>query len=129
MLYEQRQQQASPYDTAEQKAFFSPDEVAKSNFWIYRDKYLITAVKSGLMIIDRQLALERITYEQILLRLQQGQKATQTLLFTETITFSADDTTRARSNGVRYRQTVGTVVYNSGYSVFPDRSGQCPRFA
>lgn len=91
MLYERRQQQASPYDTAEQKAFFSPDEVAKSNFWIYRDKYLITAVKSGLMIIDRQLALERITYEQILLRLQQGQKATQALLFAETITFSADE--------------------------------------
>ena len=54
---------------------------AANNSFIYKDRYIVTSVKSGLMIIERRLALERIMYEKIILQLQQGQKATQALLF------------------------------------------------
>ena len=67
------------------------EPTAANNSFIYKDKYIVTSVKSGLMIIERRLALERIMYEKIILQLQQGQKATQALLFPDTVEFSADE--------------------------------------
>lgn len=101
MLYEKHQhhspQQAQAVQTEyitekpEQSLILSGSDERQNNFLIYREKYLVTAVKSGLMIIDRQRAMERITYEKIILQLQQGQKATQSLLFPDVAEFTADE--------------------------------------
>ncbi len=99
MLYEKHQHHYSKQTQHEYIAgesghspiFGDDSDERQNNFLIYRDKYLVTAVKSGLMIIDRQRAMERITYEKIIFQLQQGQKATQSLLFPDSAEFTADE--------------------------------------
>ena len=55
----------------------------------YKGRYIMTAVKSGLMIIDQHRADLRIVYEQQLERMSQHAPATQRVLFPETVAFSA----------------------------------------
>lgn len=57
----------------------------------YKGKYLMTAVKSGLMIIDQHRADIRILYERYMNQLRQHTASTQKLLFPETVTFSPSD--------------------------------------
>ena len=49
----------------------------------YKGKYIMTAVKSGLMIIDQHRAHTRILYEQYLDRVKRQQTQSQKLLFPE----------------------------------------------
>ena len=70
-----------------------PDIIAEKSpvHYQYKGKYIMTAVKSGLMIIDQHRADVRILYERYMD--QQGVKSVQTqkLLFPETIQFTASD--------------------------------------
>ncbi len=52
----------------------------------YKGRYIMTAVKSGLMIIDQHRADIRIRYEHYLNRLESQASDTQRLLFPETLT-------------------------------------------
>lgn len=54
-------------------------------------KYIITSVKSGLMIINQQLAHERILFENYLERFQNGKSPSQQLLFPIQLHFSVND--------------------------------------
>ena len=54
----------------------------------YKGKYVLTAVKSGLMIIDQHRAHVRILYEQYKEQLRQRQLSSQKVLFPETVDFS-----------------------------------------
>ena len=58
----------------------------------YKGKYLMTAVKSGLMIIDQHRADVRILYERYIQQLRNHSASTQKLLFPETVTFSPSET-------------------------------------
>ncbi len=55
----------------------------------YKGSYIMTAVKSGLMIIDQHRADIRIRYEEYLDRIQTRTAETQRVLFPEMISFSA----------------------------------------
>jgi len=55
----------------------------------YKGKYLMTAVKSGLMIIDQHRASVRVLYERYLSQQDGHVISTQKLLFPETVTFSS----------------------------------------
>ena len=57
----------------------------------YKGKYLMTAVKSGLMIIDQHRADIRILYERYMNQLKDHKASTQKLLFPETVTFLPSD--------------------------------------
>ena len=57
----------------------------------YKGRYIMTAVKSGLMIIDQHRADLRIRYERIMEQLHQQTARTQRVLFPEVIEFSAAD--------------------------------------
>ena len=57
----------------------------------YKGKYLMTAVKSGLMIIDQHRADVRIRYERYVEQLRQHHASTQKLLFPETLSFSPSE--------------------------------------
>jgi DNA mismatch repair protein MutL len=50
--------------------------------------YILTQVKSGMMLIDQERALERIYYEKYLKQMHQAQGVSQQLLFPKTITLS-----------------------------------------
>jgi len=57
----------------------------------YKGRYIMTAVKSGLMIIDQQRADIRIRYERNLQRLSQHKPDTQRLLFPEVMQLPPSD--------------------------------------
>jgi len=62
-----------------------------SNPISYQNRYIVTTLKSGVLIIDRQRAHERILYEQMLHRLSKGQCGGQQLLFPVNCTFNSAD--------------------------------------
>ena len=57
----------------------------------YKGRYIMTAVKSGLMIIDQHRADVRIRYERNMQQLSQRQASTQQLLFPEMMQLSPSD--------------------------------------
>ena len=57
----------------------------------YKGRYIMTAVKSGLMIIDQHRADLRIRYERCLAQLAQRTAATQRVLFPEVVQFAPSD--------------------------------------
>jgi len=57
----------------------------------YKGCYIMTAVKSGLMIIDQYRADVRIRYEQCLAQLQARSSETQQVLFPEVVQFRASE--------------------------------------
>ena len=57
----------------------------------YKGRYVMTAVKSGLMIIDQHRADVRIGYERYLDQLRRHSASTQKLLFPEMLQFSPSD--------------------------------------
>jgi DNA mismatch repair protein MutL len=56
-----------------------------------QNRYLVRPVKNGLMIIDQQLAHERILFERFVNQLKNKSSDSQQSLFPQTITFSASD--------------------------------------
>lgn len=66
----------------------SPDEV---RLWQLQDTYVVTPIRSGLMVVDQFAAHERILYERALQALSDGFGLSQQLLFPRTIEFSAAD--------------------------------------
>jgi DNA mismatch repair protein MutL len=68
-----------------------PAEINDLNAIQLHQRYVIAQVKSGLMLIDQQLAYERIFYEKYLKEINQTPGFSQQLLFPKTITLSALD--------------------------------------
>lgn len=60
-------------------------------FWQLKDRYIITTVKEGALIIDQHVAHERILYEEVLSHINGRQAAAQQLLFPITLDFSSAD--------------------------------------
>lgn len=58
----------------------------------YKGQYIMTAVKSGLMIIDQHRADLRIRYERYLDRMRSRSASTQRVLFPEVVRFAPSDT-------------------------------------
>lgn len=54
-------------------------------------KYILSQIKSGMLLIHQQRAHERILYEKFLLSLENNRGASQQLLFPQTLEFSAPD--------------------------------------
>jgi len=57
----------------------------RPNFIILKNRYILTPVKSGLMVVDRQRAQQRILYEQFFGMLEEHEGACQQLLFPQTL--------------------------------------------
>jgi len=61
------------------------------------NKYIISQIKSGLMLIDQQAAHERILYERFSVNLEDRKGASQQSLFPQTVTLSPNDYELAKS--------------------------------
>lgn len=66
------------------------DEKSPSHYQ-YKGRYIMTAVKSGLMIIDQHRAHVRVLFEHYMQQLQQKKIQSQKVLFPEVVQFAASD--------------------------------------
>ncbi|MDR2474437.1 MAG: DNA mismatch repair endonuclease MutL [Bacteroidales bacterium] len=58
-----------------------------------KGKYILTSVKSGLMLIDQHRAHVKVLYEQYMTQLHQKKSASQRMLFPEIVEFSQEEAT------------------------------------
>ena len=94
-LYEITQQ-----PEVEQASFYADDsvlETTKKQYMQLHNRYIVSQIKSGLMVIDQQMAHERILYERFLVHLDDRKGASQQSLFPQTITLNANDFELAKS--------------------------------
>lgn len=66
-------------------------DVNQNRFFQFKNKYIITSVKSGLMIIDQQRAHQRILFERFVQSLAMNKGIAQQSLFPQTIEMNAAD--------------------------------------
>ncbi|MBR2018557.1 MAG: DNA mismatch repair endonuclease MutL [Prevotella sp.] len=78
-------------DMAEEHESATIIEDKSPTHYQYKATYIMTAVKSGLMIIDQHRADVRIRYERYLSQLQSKVSSTQRLLFPEAVQFSPSE--------------------------------------
>jgi DNA mismatch repair protein MutL len=59
--------------------------------WQLHNKYILSQIKNGVMIVDQHVAHERVLYERAIERFQRGMRSSQQLLFPCTVTLQAAD--------------------------------------
>jgi DNA mismatch repair protein MutL len=64
--------------------------------WQLHNKYILSQIRNGLLIVDQHVAHERILYERALANFERDLPSSQQLLFPHTIQFGADDYTLVR---------------------------------
>ena len=72
-------------------------EASQKQFMQVHNCYIVSQIKSGIMVIDQQAAHERILYERFLLHLEDRKGASQQSLFPQTVTLSPNDYELAKS--------------------------------
>jgi DNA mismatch repair protein MutL len=82
-----------PEDTATHFHHGTRDSEAQEGkaIWQLHNKYILTQIRSGLMIIDQHVAHERILYERALTRMNNAVPSSQQLLFPQTIQMQSGD--------------------------------------
>ena len=68
-----------------------PDAEGATLIWQLHNKYILSQIKNGLLIVDQHVAHERILYERALDRFATSMRSTQQLLFPQTLELSAAD--------------------------------------
>jgi DNA mismatch repair protein MutL len=95
-LYDNNEINISP--SARNEGLFSetefqqqPRDTSSANVFQFQNRYIISSIKSGLVLIDQQRAHERILFEQYLERIKQRQQFIQQELFPCQVSFSSSD--------------------------------------
>ena len=65
--------------------------VGEGLLWQLHDRYILTQIRSGLMMVDQNAAHERVLYERALAAMESGFGLSQQMLFSQTVEFSASD--------------------------------------
>ena len=73
------------------QTLFPDSQEISSHHFQYKGQYILTAVQSGLMMVDQRRAHIRILYERYLRQMQEHNAATQGLLFPELLELSPSD--------------------------------------
>lgn len=72
--------------------FYPLEEKADVHFWQLHNRYIVSEIKSGMVIIDQHVAHERILYERITKILQEGKRSFgQKLLFPQKLNLNFED--------------------------------------
>lgn len=81
----------SNFRSDEKQQVIEHAESFKTDNFQYKNRYILTGIKSGLLIIDQQRAHTRILFDLFLVQLEKSQGLTQQVLFPEKLELSADD--------------------------------------
>jgi DNA mismatch repair protein MutL len=85
-------QRPSPSDTVEHRTgLVRPSDADARAIWQIQNKYIVSQVRSGLVIVDQHVAHERILYERVLANFENSLPAVQQLLFPQTLELTATD--------------------------------------
>lgn len=76
---------------AEKTSPIEQRESVSNEYFQFKKRYILTAVKSGLMFIDQHRAHTRVLFEQYLSSIQKQKGASQQMLFPELIDLSAEE--------------------------------------
>jgi DNA mismatch repair protein MutL len=68
-----------------------PPVTEQAPIWQVQNKYILSQIRSGLLIIDQHVAHERILYEKAVANFENNLPSTQQLLFPQTVQLSASD--------------------------------------
>ena len=135
-LYEQAAQsnhknQNTPTTPSSQNApitqtLFPEVQEMSSQHYQYKGQYILTAVQSGLMLVDQRRAHIRILYERYLKQMQEHNAATQGLLFPELLELSPSDAAMLTAilDDVRALGFYITPLGGSAFSIVGTPSGQ-----
>lgn len=93
----------------------SPLEEKSPTHYQYKGRYIMTSVKSGLMIVDQYRAHTRILYEGYIEQMQKRRPSSQKPLFPDTIHFSASDKVVV--------EAVMHELQNIGFELTPNEEG------
>ena len=93
----------------------SPLEEKSPTHYQYKGRYIMTSVKSGLMIIDQYRAHTRILYEGYIEQMQKRRPSSQKPLFPDAIHFSASDKVVV--------EAVMPELQNIGFELTPNEEG------
>jgi DNA mismatch repair protein MutL len=83
--------QAEADGTMEHRRIENADSQDAHPLWQIQNKYIVSQVRTGLVIVDQHVAHERILYERVLANFDDSLPATQQLLFPETLELSPVD--------------------------------------
>jgi len=92
LVYFESEEEENQKDNIQPESQNPPTDVSEVYFWQIHNRYILSQIKSGIVIIDQHVAHERILFERILRILKEGEQSVgQQLLFPQTITLSMDD--------------------------------------
>ncbi|MGE0078973.1 MAG: DNA mismatch repair endonuclease MutL [Bacteroidales bacterium] len=118
-LYEDKPVEEEPsqltLQTFASKGFDDKPLETSTKFYQVKGKYILTTVKSGLMVIDQKRAHERILFEQYIESLSLEHNAAQRELYPQTIELSAQDFALIIDN-VEQLSQMGMEVSNLGHN-------------
>jgi DNA mismatch repair protein MutL len=99
------------------------DQAVQKTYQIHK-KYIVSPIKSGMVIVDQQRAHQRILYEQFLLNMTVNQASSQQLLFPLNLFYSSDEMTlieelkpSLETTGFVFEQTQTDHIVISGIPV------------
>ena len=81
----------APCPSLPASSLFQESQEMSSQHYQYKGQYILTAVQSGLMMVDQRRAHIRILYERYMKQMQEHNTATQGLLFPELLELSPSD--------------------------------------
>ena len=64
---------------------------SSGKIWQIHNKYILSPVQSGVVVIDQHVAHERVLFEEAMKAFEENHLSSQTLLFPEKMTFSPDE--------------------------------------
>lgn len=103
-------------ELAEEKSALQPSALMQRDFLQFGGKYIVTVVKSGLMLIDLRRAHIRVLYEKFLANLVNKRGISQRLLFPSVVTLNVEDA-NVLQNVVVSLQSLGFEVTKKASSI------------
>jgi DNA mismatch repair protein MutL len=121
--------QIEELDSTQEQALIPEEEIEVTKDYLTKDRYILTPSKSGVMLIDRKRAQERITYDSLMAQFINSPIYSQQLLFPYDVDLSKNEKVLWETNknlmqrfGFEYETTGHQLLLNGIPSCLPEES-------